>query len=271
MENKTMVSIHYTEAVSNLNNVIALKKDPATIQRNKEVAEQAIKAENMRRVDVRVEALVNLFVKSPVEFWAEYLNNATVPVLRLTDKTNDDGLQVYSATEVNKYVSFGRLETAYRKLGDKHVTMARVPSVYRMLAYFTDNLTRYACHEMGVPERKVSVPVFNYNQKKGITPDDRKTLDFSKVNNQALANQLDAIVMNLLPEGFCPHMRKCDLEIVRNHHFNNKARFSKANSEANTIENILEVVRLRINNAALTVKSGAVCHAVKTENSASQH
>lgn len=270
MENKTMNVPHYTEALSNLNNAVHLKRPAAEVSKLEETFLQALKVENMRRVDVRVEELLNLYQKSPVEFWTEYLNHYNVEVLRMDVAEKDDGL-LYSAKPVQKYLSFGRLENAWRKLNDSNVTLSRVPNVYRMIAYFTDNMTRYACHDMGVPERKVSVPVFNWNPKKDMTPSDRKELDFSKVNNQALANQLDAIVQNMLPEKFCPHMRKCDLEIVRNHHFNNKARSSRANSEADTIANILEVVRLRINDMALTVSSGAVVHAVKTEDSASQH
>lgn len=272
MENNKTVNVpHYTEAISNLNNLIHLKKSAGEIAVSVETAQQALKVENMRRVDVRVEELLKLYQESPVEFWTEYLNHATVEVLRLNAVEDDkDGLR-YVAAPANKYLSFGRLESAWRKLDDSNVTLARVPNTYRMIAYFTDNLTRAACHAMGVKERKVTVPVFNWDPKKDLTPTDRKTLDFSKVDAKSMAYQLDAIVKNLLPENFVAPMRKSDLRIIQEHHFNNRARASRANSEADTIANILEVVRLRLNDEALTVKSGAKVHAVKTEDSAKQH
>lgn len=272
MENNKTVNVpHYTEAISNLNNAIHLKRPSSEVSPLLDVALQALKVENMRRMDVRVEELLKLYQKSTVEFWTEYLNHATVEVLRLNEVEDDkDGLR-YVAAPANKYLSFGRLESAWRKLDDQNVTLARVPNTYRMIAYFTDNLTRAACHEMGVPERKVTVPVFNWDPKKDMTPTDRKELDFSKVDQKSLAYQLTAIVKNLLPEHFVAPMRKADLKIIQQHHFNNRARTSRANSEADTIANILEVVRLRLNDEALTVKSGAKVHAVKTEDSAKQH
>lgn len=271
---KTMTVVHYTHAISELNDAINLKLAPAEIQSRIEIAQQALKVENDSRIDTRVSALLSLFQQSPAEFWTEYLNNSTVEVLRLMEETNDDGI-LYAAKPAQKYLSFGRLETAWRKLDDNNVTLARVPSVYRMIAYFVNNLDKHIAGDLSPEEdaakRKVTVPVFNYNQKKGVTPNDRKTLDFSKCTMQALADQLDAIALNLLPEGFCPHLRKSDLRAIKQFHTNNSLRKAQLNNEARFVENLLEIIRLRVNDELVKVSSNASVYRVKTEDSASQH
>lgn len=272
--NATNATPKWDAAIIDLNN--AIRENTENVPAALEVAQQALKVENDARISARIDKLLDLYSKSAVDFWTEYVNAPTLEVLRLVQ---DPKSKEYSATPTSKYVSFGRIEKAYREKDDKNVTMAASPKVYRMISYFVDNLGKIIAGDLSNDDKgtkKVIAPTFNYNLKakdvnKVTSPADRKELDFSGLSVGAMADQLNHIVNAMFPADFVPPLRKADFRAIKQFATGNKLRNAKLSNEAAFLENFFEAVRVRKNELEYTMTSGATCHRVKTEESKKQH
>lgn len=271
--NATNTAPKWDAAIIDLNNAIRDKLDTAALF---ETVQQALKVENDARINSRIEKLLDLYAEAPVNFWTEYVNAPAVEVLRLVQ---DPKSKEYSATPASKYVSFGRIEKAYREKDEKNVSLAASPKVYRMVSYFVDNLGKIIAGDLSSDDKdakKVIAPTFNYNIKakdpnKVTTPADRKELDFSGTSIGAMTDQLNHIVNAMFPADFVAPLRKADFRAIKQFATGNKLRSAKLNNEAAFLENFFEAVRVRKNNLEYTMTSGATCHRVKTEDSKNQH
>ena len=273
-KNMNVTTTSWDAAIIDLNN--AIRENTENVPAALEVAQQALKVENDARVSARIEKLLDLYSQAPVDFWTEYVNATTVEVLRLVQ---DPKSKEYSAIPASKYVSFGRIEKAYRAKDDKNVTLAASPKVYRMISYFVDNLGKIIAGDLSNDDKdakKVIAPTFNYNIKakdpnKVTTPADRKELDFSGTSIGAMTDQLNHIVNAMFPADFVAPLRKADFRAIKQFATGNKLRSAKLSNEAAFLENFFEAVRVRKNDLEYTMTSGATCHRVKTEESKNQH
>lgn len=273
-KNMNAATIKWDATIIDLNN--AIRENTENVPAALEIAQQALKTENDARISARIDTLLDLYAKAPVNFWTEYVNAPTVEVLRLMQ---DPKSKEYSATPASKYLSFGRIEKAYREKDDKNVTLAASPKVYRMISYFVDNLGKSIAGDLsndGKDAKKVIAPTFNYNTKakdpnKVTTPADRKELDFSGLSVGAMTDQLNHIVNAMFPADFVAPLRKADFRAIKQFATGNKLRSAKLSNEAAFLENFFEAVRVRKNDLEYTMTSGATCHRVKTEESKNQH
>lgn len=215
----------------------------------------------------RIEELLSVAESTGMtDFWMQYLEKpCVVGMAAVATKTGELEIR-----DVERYIRFNSLEHTWIKRAKQNKSLYRSCSVYRMVEYFTDNLTRHIagkCSPSDDKTRTVSVPAFQYNRTnnadRSTNAADRKTLDFSKSNRQALADQMDAIAQNAFPEGFCTHLRKSDLDIMIQYHTNNKARKAMCNGETDVLENFFEVVRRKLLNQTIELSSRAACHKVK--------
>lgn len=275
---KTMYAIPNAKApakLAELNCAIIDKLDPDTIQERKEATEMALKEDNTARMNARVAELLDIYPTSHIDFWTEYVNNPMVTIGRLVQDT--ESLE-YSINPADKYLSFGRIEKAFRDADDANITLAESPSVYRMIAYFVDNLGKILAGDLsdtGKGAKKVTAPTFNYNPKakgeKATSPDDRKTLDFSKRDTESMITQLNNIAKAMFPAEYAPMLRRKDYQGIKQSATGNKLRNIKLGNEAAFLENFFEAVRVRKNDLEYKLTSAASCHKVKTEDSANKH
>lgn len=264
----------WDEAIINLNHAIEAKA--SNVQALLEVAQQALKVENDARITARIEALLKVAEQDRTAFWAEYIDHPTIETLRMNQ---DPKTKEWEAAPASKYISFGRIESTYRKQDDKNVTLAEHAKVYRMISYFVDNLGKIIAGDMSSEEKgakKVVAPTFNYvtkaKDKERITsPQDRKELDFSGLSIGAMTEQLNHIARAMFPEEYFVPLRKADFRAIKQFATGNKLRMAKLSNEAAFLENFFEAVRRRKNGLEYTLDSGATCHRVKTEDSKNQH
>lgn len=273
--NATTPSIpKWDEAIINLNEAIRVKSDDQ--QKLLETCQQAIKTENDSRISARIDSLLKVAEQDKNEFWTQYVDQPTVEILRMVQ---DAKTKEWSTQKASKYLSFGRIESVYRKQDDKNVTLAEHPRVYRMIAYYVDNLGKIIANDMSSEDKgakKVIAPTFNYNPKakdkeRVTSPEDRKELDFSGLSIGAMTVQLNYIAKAMFPESYYVPLRKADFRTLKQFATGNKLRNAKLGNEAAFLENFFETVRLRKNGLEYTLTSGATCHRTKTEDSANKH
>ena len=220
--------------------------------------ESDLKAENEENVKLAVETFAHEAARDVDNFFACFIKAPYAPVRKLKqDKDSGE----WSIVPAQKRISFTQVDHKYGE-ENKGQTIANTKYYVGMIARFTNNLYRAKAGELseGVGKEQAIVRV-QYNGT-----DEQKEYDFSGCSIGKLAEQLDAIVKTIMPEGKEIKTVRADVRYIMTAFATAKEGKVKTMNEQRVTLAIFDALRVRMESKAYVIESSAKCHKSKVSD-----
>ena len=215
---------------------------------------EKVKADNDEHVKIAVEAFAHAAAADLTTFFDCFLTDASVSVKKVSQ---DAKTMEWKVTDARKTIAFAEVEKVFRQ-ENHNQPLARSMHYVGLTARFLHNLYVFTCTTLSEDSQKVAMAKYN---GPAITE-----ADFAKASKTQLQKQLQAIVDEVLPEGYVLKMNRVDVNALILAFTRNKELNFKTVNEAALLRNIFAAMRTRKAGRAYSVESKAACHKAKESN-----
>lgn len=243
-----------TMTISELVEAIKAENDSSKRDALVQSLRESVKAENDETIKVTVEAFAHSAAQNVTAFFDAFLADATVGVKKVVQ---DAKTMEWKVTDARKTIAFTEVEKVYRQ-ENSNKSLARSMHYVGLTARFLHNLYVFICSSLSEESKKVAMAKYNGPE---ITE-----ADFAKVSKTQLHKQLQAIVDEILPEGYSLKMNRADVNALILAFTRNKELNFKTVNEAVLLRNIFAAMRTRKAGNSYSVESKAACHKAKESN-----
>lgn len=249
------MSINTTSmSISELVEAIKTENDSTIKDTMVQALREKVKADNDANIKVAVETFAHYAAQNVTAFFDAFLTDATVGVKKVSQ---DAKTMEWKVTDARKTISFTEVEKVFRQENGSK-SLARSMHYVGLTARFLHNLYVFTCSALSEDAKKVAMSKYN---GPAITE-----ADFAKASKSQLHKQLQAIVDEILPEGYVLKMNRADVNALILAFTRNKELDFKTVNEAALLRSIFAAMRTRKAGRSYSVESKAACHKAKESN-----